>query len=173
MSLRHILNDEPPPNHSRQPYAASSRTASGDHLGYSEDPQLSPSTASPPRSYSSQRLSRESHSARPYYHPPNQYDPGWDSRSGEYSPDDHASYASEGRRAPFEQDHVVSPVETPSTTYLQEEERDVIAKKRRKGGDLDAEYVPSKPRRVRVFLLVQISLSHSQVDESAKVDAER
>ena len=86
--------------------------------------------------------------AHHYYHPSSQHEPEWDPRSSHWSPEHHPPYASEDSRYPYDQGHVVSPVE-PSTTYPLEDEQDndVISKKRRKG-DEDAEYMPSKPKRV-------------------------
>ncbi|KAF8973906.1 SNF2 family DNA-dependent ATPase [Flammula alnicola] len=151
MSLRHILNDEPVPVHSRQPYAAPSRMVSGDQPVYPADSALSPRPGSPPRSYSAQRQTREPHTGRSYYRPTasTQYDPGWDSRSGEWTPEEHPSYASEHARYSYDHDHdrVVSPVD-PQPPTPQEEEHDIISRKRRKGADQDSEYVPTKPRRV-------------------------
>ncbi|KDR85120.1 hypothetical protein GALMADRAFT_218196 [Galerina marginata CBS 339.88] len=145
MSLRHILNDEPLPVHSRQPYAAPPRMASGDPPMYPEDRGLSPRTASPPGPYLSPRQSRESHSSRAYYRHPTQHDPGWDSRSGDWTPEELPSYASDRRRYSYDRDRLVSPLE-PQPTYPQDQEHDVISKKRRKG-DQDSDYLPTKTRR--------------------------
>jgi len=142
MSLRHILNDEPVPLHAQ--YPPSSHTfSSNEHMTYTED--LGP--PSPPRSYVSQRHSREPSTAHHYYHPPSQHEPEWDPRSNHWSPE-RRPYASEDSRYAYDQDHVVSPVE-PSTAYPLEDDQDhdVISKKRRKG-DEDPEYMPSKPKRV-------------------------
>ncbi len=103
----------------------------------------------------SQRYSPDSLGGQPYYHSATQYEPGWDSRSKEWSPEGHTSYVGEGGQYAYDQDHVVSPVELSSNYHLEDEQDDdVISKKKRKGGDEDAEYVPSKPRRVWIFKFV-------------------
>ena len=151
MSLRHILNDEPPPVLPRQPYVAPSRMSSADHPPYPEDPRLSPQPGSPSRPYL--RQSREAPEPRSYYRPSviGQHDTSWDSRPGDWPTDDAAPYASEQRRYPYDRDSVVSPIDVPQP-LPQQDEQDVISKKRRKGGDHDADYMPTKPRRVSSFM---------------------
>lgn len=153
MSLRHILNDEPPPVHPRQSYAAPSRMSSADHPPYPEDPRLSPQPGSPSRLYLTQRQPREVPEPRSYYRPSvtGQHDASWDSRVGDWPTDDTPSYASEQQRYPYDRDPVVSPIEAPQP-LPQQDEQDVISKKRRKGGDHDADYMPVKPRRVSPFM---------------------
>ncbi|KAF9532053.1 SNF2 family N-terminal domain-containing protein [Crepidotus variabilis] len=146
MSLRHILNDEPAPSHSRTPYATSSRTLSSDHVNYNDDARPSPRATSPSQQYVSQQHSRETQGGRSYY--VGHQDRGWDSRSADWSTEDHTSYAGEVRRHPYDQDRVVSPIEPPANIPTEEEpEPDAITKKKRKAGQEDAEYQPSKPRR--------------------------
>ncbi|PPQ89378.1 hypothetical protein CVT25_002196 [Psilocybe cyanescens] len=149
MSLRHILNDEPLPMHSRQPYAASSGMPSGDSPMYPEDNALSPRADSPSQSYLSPRHSREPFSSRTHYHPPAQSDLSRDSRPGEWTPEEHPSYAVDHRTYSYDEDHAVAPVE-PQHNYPPEGEPDVVAKKRRKGGD-KLKYTlhePTNPRRM-------------------------
>ncbi|KAF8167976.1 SNF2 family DNA-dependent ATPase [Crassisporium funariophilum] len=108
---------------------------------------MSPHPVSPPGSYTSLRQSLETHSSRTQHRPAGQYDgPGWDARSREWSPEDHPRHISQRQHYPHEQERLVSASETIPT--YQEDDHDVISRKKRKGGELDAEYLPTKPRRV-------------------------
>ncbi|CAA7266562.1 unnamed protein product [Cyclocybe aegerita] len=127
-----------------QPLSLPSRAPASDRDSY-DDPRLSPNPS--PRSHSSHRPLRESYTSRAYYQPQGQYDPSWDSRSGDWLPDDRASYTSDSRRYAYEHDRGLSPADSHSG-FPQQDEHDVISKKRRKGGaDPDAEYMPTKQRR--------------------------
>lgn len=152
MSLRHILNDEPLPVHSRPPYA-SPRMPLADQPSYLEDSRHTPQLGSPSRSYPSQRQPREVPTNRSYYRPSvtGQHDTSWDARSGEWAAEDSLAYASEQHLLLYDQDQVISPLDPPPQ-LPQLDEQGVISKKRRKGGDNDAEYLPTKPRRVSFFM---------------------
>jgi len=143
MSLRHILNDEPPTAHSRQPYPPPSRIVVAEQHAH-PGKELSPRLRSPTVPYSSQRLASGSHVSRPYHHLA-PHDMGWDSRSADRTPDEHLSYASERSIRSYDWDHLASPVE--SETAEQEEELIVASKKRRRGHQ-DSEYLPTKGKRV-------------------------
>jgi hypothetical protein len=109
---------------------------------------------SPTPPYSSQQP-HGFHDSRPYYRP-TPYDAGWDSRSADWTPDEHPSYASELSIRSYDRDPFASPVES-QTAGPQEEEIAVASKKRRKGGDQDTEYKPTKGKRVS-FLFVPLFL---------------
>ncbi|KAF8912786.1 SNF2 family DNA-dependent ATPase [Gymnopilus junonius] len=135
MSLRHILNDEPP----APPYAPPSRTASVDHPAYPEDRPFSP-----PQTLSSPRHGRDPHSGRPYYRPSTQYDQGWEAHSSEWAPEERPSFAADHRRYSFDKGRPMSPNDA---SLPLEDEHDVVSRKRRKGGEQDSEYLPTKQRR--------------------------
>lgn len=157
MSLRHILNDEPPPVHSRQPYPASSRLPPGDPPIYHDDRPLSPRPPSPNEPYLSPRHSRDTVASRPYYRPPAQYEPSWDSRSGDWTPEERPVVDKERRQYSYDEDHAPSPVE-PQHNHSVAPEPDVVSKKKRKAADKDADYLPTKPRRVCISMHVLLML---------------
>jgi hypothetical protein len=126
MSLKNILNHEPLPLH---PYP---RVSLGDQSIH-DDSRLSPLPSPPSHTHSAEPLSSTTHH-RSYENI------GWDSRSRDWNVDDHTT---EPR---YDEDHLLSPIE-PQPIYTQPTDNDVLSRKRRKG-DLDAEYMPAKPRRV-------------------------
>lgn len=132
MSLKNILNHEPLSPH---PY---SRMSLGDQSSIPDDSRLSP-LPSP----ASHTHSAEPHSSRIHPRSGLQYENlGWDSRFRDWSVDDHTT----DRR--YDEERFVSPIEPHSIyTQLEPSDNDALSRKRRKG-DLDAEYMPAKPRRV-------------------------
>jgi DNA helicase INO80 len=127
MSLKNILNHDPLSVH---PY---SRGPLGDQSPIPDDSRLSP-LPSP----ASHTHSVEPHPSRIHYRSGLQYENlGWDSRSCDWDVDDHTT---EPR---YDDDRIVSPIER-QPIYIQRSDHD--SRKRRKG-DLDAEYMPAKPRR--------------------------
>ena len=139
MSLRNILNHEPLPLH---PYPPSSSIPLPDKSPVpDESSQLSPLPS--PASHTSQLLSAE-----PRIQHRSALQLGWDSRSADWNVDDHSI---ERPQYPYDEDPLVSPVD-PHPSYPHQTETDPLSRKRRKG-NLDAEYVPTKPRRVRQTLV--------------------
>ena len=170
MSLRHILNEDPDPVHARSLYPPSSLAFHSDQPSFSGDLGHSPHPPSPPGSYMSQPQSRELPAGRQYDPVARHYDPEWESRSGQWSSAAYPStYTNEDTRYSYDRDHVLSPVDPPSS--FPQEEDDVISRKRRKGGDEDPEYMPSKPRRVCTFNACVLLVLNHDPDQPAK-DAE-
>lgn len=124
----------------------------GDQSPIPDDSRLSPLPS--PASHTSQLHSGEPHSSRILHRSGFQYEnPGWDSRSGDWNVDDHPT---ERQQNSYDEDRLVSPIE-PQAIYTQQGDHDVLARKKRKG-NLDAEYLPTRPRRVRqTFLIIYLS----------------
>ena len=133
MSLKNILNHEPPPLGDQSPIP---------------DSRLSPLPS--PASLTSQLHSGEPHSSRIHHRSSLPYENlGWDSRSTEWNVDDHTT---ELPHHSYEEDPHVSPIDR-QVIYTQRDDYDLLSRKRRKG-DHNAEYLPTKPRRVRqTFIL--------------------
>ncbi|KAF9569693.1 hypothetical protein CPC08DRAFT_652613 [Agrocybe pediades] len=134
MSLRHILNDEPPPANSRQSYTPSAHVPSADPHNYSDDHPHSP--------LRSPRHTKDVQSSRPHYRPSAQYDPPWDNRSADYPP-----HVNERHHYPYDQEHAISPIDPPPE-QPPDEDYELTSRKRRKAGDQDSDYMPTKPRRM-------------------------
>ena len=154
MSLRNILNHEPPPLH---PYP---RMPLSDQSPIPDDSRLSPLPS--PASHTSQLHPGEPHSSRIHHRSGLQYENlGWDSRSGDWNVDDHTT---ERRQYSYDEDRLVSPIE-PQAVYTQQDDHDILSRKRRKG-DHDAEYLPTKPRRVRqTFIIIYSPLTCEFADK--------
>ncbi|KAH9486801.1 Chromatin-remodeling ATPase INO80 [Psilocybe cubensis] len=172
MSLRHILNDEPHTAHSRQAFAATSRMPSGEPPVFPEDRTLSPHPGSPSPPYLSPRHSREPlSSSRTHYRSSAQNDLSRDSRSGDWTAEEHPSYPIEHRSYSYDEDSSVVPVE-PQHNYPPEGESDVVSKKRRKGGDKMkyAVFEPTNPRRMSLRKKVKETRPVSPSNESDDVN---
>jgi len=164
MSLRHILNEEPPPTNSRHSYTPSSRVPSGDTTAYPEDRPPSSRPNSPSQPYLSPRQARDMQSAGHYRL--SEYETAWDPRSSEWPADESQSYPN---HYPYDQEHTISPIDPPPE-QLPGDSYDLTSRKKRKGGDQDSDYMPTKPRRVRVMNAARLFLlTNCRADESEKV----
>ncbi|KAL4069564.1 hypothetical protein J3A83DRAFT_4096226 [Scleroderma citrinum] len=160
MSLKRILNDEPPPSlPTRHANAGPSRATAADH-SFSD---VSPIPHSAPISPVHTRASHHSQSPLPEQPPPPRgyaYQPvtyqgagGWDPYSGNYVQGDIFPLGPGGNYYPLrERDGIPSgpldPSSSSASAYYKDGEDD-HASKRRKGIDEDSDYLPATSKRVR------------------------